>query len=140
MNRLLRPLRRSLRARLVAYFLLLSIVTVLVVGSIVYVRATDDLTSSVYDRLQAVVGLKASQLGSFTDEQTRNVIFVSVIPGLGDQTQTFLDPTADAAARSAAEAALRQMLAVDVAQTADAAEIYIVDLDGTVRLSTLPQD
>jgi PAS domain S-box-containing protein len=139
-KRLLRPLRRSLRARLVAYFLLLSTVTVVVVGSIVYVRAQSDLTSSVYDRLEAVVGLKASELSSFIDEQTRNVIFVSVIPGLGDQTRTFLDPQADPDAKSAAEAALRQMLAVDVAQTADAEEIYVVDLDGTVRLSTLPQD
>ena len=140
MRRLLRPLRRSLRARLVAYFLLLSGVTVLIVGSIVYVRATNDLTSSVYDRLDAVAGLKASQLGSFLDEQTRNVVFVAVIPGVGDDTRTFLDPAAGASARAAAEADLRQILATDVAQTADAEEIYIVDLSGVVRLSTLPQD
>ncbi len=140
MRRLFRPLRRSLRARLVAYFLLLSSVTVLIVGSIVYVRATNDLTSSVYDRLSAVAGLKASQLGSFIDEQTRNVVFVAVIPGVGDDTRTFLDQAADPAARSTAEANLRQVLATDVAQTADAEEIYIVDLGGVVRLSTLPQD
>jgi len=140
MRRLFGPLRRSLRARLVAYFLLLSSVTVLIVGSIVYVRATNDLTSSVYDRLDAVAGLKASQLGSFIDEQTRNVVFVAVIPGVGDDTRTFLDPTADPTARATAEANLRRMLATDVAQTADAEEIYIVDLAGVVRLSTLPQD
>ena len=37
-----------------AYFLLLSTVTVVVVGAIVYVRATGDLTAAVYERLDAV--------------------------------------------------------------------------------------
>ena len=139
-QRLLRPLRRSLRAKLVAYFLLLSIVTVLVVGSIVYVRATGDLTSSVYDRLGAVSALKASQLNTWIDEQTRNVVFVAVIPGVGDDARTFLDPSIDAAARSAAEERLRNVLATVVAQTSDAEEIYITDLNGIVRLSTLASD
>jgi PAS domain S-box-containing protein len=136
-RRLLRPLRRSLRARLVGYFLLLSTVTVLIVGAIVYVRATDDLRTSVYDRLEAVAGLKAAALNSWIDEQSRNVVFVGVMPGVGDDTRTFLDPAADSASRSAAEARLRAVLATVVAQTADAEEIFIIDLDGTIRLSTL---
>ncbi len=68
------PLRRSLRARLVASFLLVSAITVVVVGAVVYVRATDDLTASVYDRLDAVVGIKADALDRWIDEQTRNVV------------------------------------------------------------------
>ena len=71
------PLRRSLRARLVASFLIVSAITVLVVGAVVYVRATDDLTSSVYDRLDAVAGIKADALDRWIDEQTRNVVFVT---------------------------------------------------------------
>jgi hypothetical protein len=139
-RRLFGPVRRSLRAKLVAYFLLLSTVTVLVVGSIVYVRATGDLTSSVYDRLGAVSALKASQLNSWIDEQTRNVVFVAVIPGVGDDARTFLDPSIDAATRSTAEERLRNVLATVVAQTSDAEEIYIADLNGIVRLSTLASD
>ena len=139
-RRFLSPIRRSLRAKLVAYFLLLSTVTVLVVGSIVYVRATGDLTSSVYDRLGAVSALKASQLNSWIDEQTRNVVFVAVIPGVGDDARTFLDPSIDGATRSAAEDRLRNVLATVVAQTSDAEEIYITDLNGIVRLSTLASD
>jgi hypothetical protein len=50
-------LRRSLRTRLVASFLALSAVTVLVVGATVYARATSDLTTSVFDRLDAVAGI-----------------------------------------------------------------------------------
>jgi len=39
-TRISRPWRRSLRSRLVAYFVLLSAVTILAVGGVVYVRAT----------------------------------------------------------------------------------------------------
>src|SRR5688500_8731993 len=75
-NRFVAPFRRSLRTRLVGYFLALSTVTVLVVSAITYVRATSDLTSSVYDRLDAIAGLKAEALDRWIDEQIRNVVFV----------------------------------------------------------------
>ncbi|HET7496543.1 MAG TPA: hypothetical protein VFJ80_13980, partial [Candidatus Limnocylindrales bacterium] len=57
-----RPWRRSLRTRLVAYFFLLSAITVLVVGAIAYFRATDDLTRAVYDRLDSVAANKRDSL------------------------------------------------------------------------------
>jgi PAS domain S-box-containing protein len=136
-SRLLRPFRRSLRARLVGYFLALSTVTVLVVGTIVYARATSDLTTSVYERLDAVAGLKADALDRWIDEQSRNVVFVGVMPGVGDDAREFLDPASPSSAREAAEERLRQILAIVVSQTADAEEIFILDLDGTIRISTL---
>ena len=136
-RRLLGPFRRSLRARLVGYFLALSTITVLVVGAIVYWRATNDLTASVYERLDAVAGLKADALDRWIDEQSRNVVFVGVMPGVGDDGRVFLDPAGPPAARQAAEERLRQVLATVVSQTADAEEILILDLDGTIRMSTL---
>jgi signal transduction histidine kinase/DNA-binding response OmpR family regulator len=134
---LLRPFRRSLRARLVGSFLLLSIVTVGVVGAVVYVRATDDLTESIFERLDAIAGIKADALDRWVDEQSRNVVFVGVMPGVGDDARDYLDEATNAADRAAAEERLRAVLRTVVSQTADAEEIYILDLDGTVRLSTL---
>src|SRR3954465_15635662 len=133
------PWRRSLRARLVAYFLLLSTITVLVVGAAVYQRATTDLTASVYDRLEAVAGIKADALERWITEQQRNIVFVGVLPGVGDDARDYLDDTVPAADRAAAEARLRTVLATVVAQTADAQEIYVADLDGTIRISTLAE-
>ncbi|MBI2763236.1 MAG: response regulator [Chloroflexi bacterium] len=139
-RRIVWPWRRSLRARLVAYFLLLSTVTVLVVGAVVYVRATGDLTNAIYDRLDAVAALKADALGRWIDEQSRNVVYVGSIPGFGDDARDFLDPAVGAGARDAAATRLRTDLATVVSQTADAEEIFILDLSGTIRLSTLAQD
>ena len=133
-----RRIRLGLRGRLVGYFLLLSGVTVLVVSVVAYVRATDDLTSAIYERLDAVAENKTASLSRWLDEQTRNVVFVGALPGFGDDTRTFLDPAASEADRSAAEARLREVLATVVTQTADAQELMILDLDGTVRLSTVP--
>jgi hypothetical protein len=73
-DRLSRPWRRSLRSRLVAYFVILSAITILVVGGVVYLRATDDLTHGIYDRLDAVAANKADALNRWIDEQTRNVV------------------------------------------------------------------
>jgi PAS domain S-box-containing protein len=134
---MLRPIRRSLRARLVAYFLVLSTITVTVVGLAVYVRASNDLTASIYDRLDAVAGIKADALARWIAEQQRNVVFIGVMPGVGDDARDLLDPTTGTASRDAAAARLRDVLARVVGQTADAQEIYITDLDGTIRLSTV---
>jgi PAS domain S-box-containing protein len=133
------PWRRSLRARLVAYFLLLSTVTVLVVGVAVYVRATNDLTSAVYDRLEAVASVKADSLERWIDEQTRNLVYVGSIPGFGDDARTFLEAKTDSTASDGAETRLRTELATIVSKTADAEEIIVLDLDGNIRLSTLSQ-
>jgi len=129
--------RRSLRARLVAYFLALSTVTVLVVGAVVYARATADLTASVFDRLDAVAGIKADALDRWIDEQSRNVVFVGVMPGVGDDVAAYLAAATPPADRDSAEKRLRTVLDTVVQQTADAEEIYVLDLEGTIRISTL---
>ena len=91
-----------------------------------------------YDRLDAVAGIKADALDRWIDEQSRNVVFVGVMPGVGDDARAFLDPeTAGARTGAAPRSGCGHVLATFVAQTADAEEIYILDLDGTIRLSTL---
>src|SRR6476659_2742777 len=125
-DRLSRPWRRSLRSRLVAYFVILSAITILVVGGVVYLRATDDLTHGIYDRLDAVAANKADALNRWIDEQTRNVVYVGSIPGFGDDARAFLDPAGTADARTAAGDRLREDLHQVVTGTADAEEIFIL--------------
>jgi PAS domain S-box-containing protein len=133
------PWNRSLRVRLVAYFLLLAGVTVAIVGAVVYVRATDDLMRSVFERLEAVAEVKADSLDRWIDEQRRNVVFVGSIPGLGDDARVYLGESASPGERDAAREPLEKTLGVVVQQTSDAQEFLILDLDGTVRLSTRPE-
>ena len=89
-----------------------------------YLRATDDLTHGIYDRLDAVASNKADALNRWIDEQTRNVVYVGSIPGFGDDARAFLDATGTADARTVAGERLRQDLHQVVTGTADAEEIF----------------
>ena len=80
--------------------------------------------------------IKADALDRWVDEQSRNVVFVGVVPGVGDDARTFLDDRRRPRRGPGAGDRLREILDTVVSKTADAEEIYILDLDGNVRLST----
>ncbi len=131
--------RRSLQAKLVLSFVFLSAVTVAIVGLLVYVRATDDLTRSVVDRLAAVAVVKADSLDRWVDEQRRSTVFLGFVPGFGDDARAMLDDALAGPERENAGARLARTMDVAVRQTSDAQELLILDLDGTIRISTRPE-
>ena len=136
---------RNLVARLVLTFLALSLVMVAVVGTISYLRARDSLQTSVFDRLTGAQQLKADSLDRWIDEQRRNVVFVGGLlggfrtrtgvqtSGLGGAVREVLSSGDDVAARRN----VRSVLDYVVAQTADAQELLVLDLDGRVVVSTV---
>ena len=132
-------LRRSLVARLVVSFLALSVLMVAIVGGVAYLRARAALESSVFDRLEAVAADRAVALDSWIDEQQRNVVFVGLMPGVGDDARITLDEGAATADRTRAHDELASVLETVIRETSDAQELFILDLDGTVRVSTRPE-
>jgi PAS domain S-box-containing protein len=131
-------LRRSLRARLVAYFLLLSALTLTVVAAAVYARATSDLTTSVFDRLTAVADVKSEALDGWIDDQRAAITFLGRLPGFGDDAGAFLAADTASGERAAAHDRLAATMHAVADRTAEAQEVLILDLDGVVRLSTRP--
>jgi signal transduction histidine kinase/HAMP domain-containing protein/ActR/RegA family two-component response regulator len=144
--------RRSLVARLVLTFLILSVVMVAVVGSVSYLRARDALESSVFARLDTAAAQKSDSLDRWIDEQRRNVVFVAGLLGgyeggrysggageLNQSVQELLsgDPTR-ARARGPHDAVV-SVLDYTVSQTADAEEFLVLDLDGRIVASTTPE-
>ena len=134
--------RRSLLARLVLTFLALSLLMVAIVGTVSYLRARDSLETSVYDRLSGAEQLKADSLDRWIDEQRRNVVFAAGLlggfesgtsSGLGGATLEVLGRSPTASAR----ASVRTVLNYVVSQTADAQELLVLDLDGTVVVSSV---
>ena len=128
--------KTSLMARLVGYFLLLSLATVTLVGLIAYMRARDALQQSVFDRLVAVATLKEDELNRWIDAQRRDVVFIAWLPEVRTQAGLLLgDPTSDPTYQ-AAYALLTEYLKFVVTSTSDSAELFILDLDGNIVLST----
>jgi len=135
--------RRSLMARLVASFLILSVLMVAVVGIVAYLRAKSSLEGTVFDRLEAASELKADSLDRWIDEQRRNVVFVAGLLGGYETGGGVADLNVDAARLldapddRAAHEAVSGLLAYVVSKTADAQEFLMLDLDGRIVVSTV---
>ena len=140
--------RRSLVARLVLTFLILSVVMVGVVGTVSYIRARDALRDSAFARLETAADQKADSLDRWVDEQRRSVVFTAGLLGgyYGHQNTTsavrtgraseLLDDRATAAERRQAHRSVVDTLGYVVSQTADAEEFLVLDLQGKVVAST----
>jgi signal transduction histidine kinase/HAMP domain-containing protein/ActR/RegA family two-component response regulator len=132
-------LRRSLMARMVGTFLVLSIVMVAIVCLVTYDRAKTSLESSVYLRLGAVADAKTAALDSWVADQQRNLVFVGTLPQVGAEAQVLRSPTSTPARKREAKAALSNQFAQVIRQTTDAQELMLLDLDGRITVSTVPQ-
>jgi signal transduction histidine kinase/HAMP domain-containing protein len=128
--------KKSLIARLVGYFLLLSLVTVSLVGFVAFTQAREALKQSVFDRLNAVAALKEDELNRWIDDQRRDVVFIAWLPELRVQAGSLLSHPESDLEYQAAYAILTEYLKFVVTSTSDSAELSILDLDGNIVLST----
>ena len=131
-------LSRSLMARLVGTFLVLSIIMVGIVCVVTYYRAKASLESSVYLRLGAVADAKTNALDSWVADQQRNLVFVGTLPQIDHESETLLAHRSTPAERQRARVALRQQLTSVVNRTTDAQELLLLSPTGTVAVSTVP--
>jgi PAS domain S-box-containing protein len=128
--------KKSLMARLVIYFLLLSLATVVLVGVIAFIQAREALKTSVYERLNAVATLKEDELNRWVNDQLRDVVFIGQIPLVQAHGEALfnhpkIDPT-----YKIAYAALSQYLDSIIAGKPGLQEIFILDQAGQVIIST----
>lgn len=67
------PFRRSIRSRLIVWFLVLSLIPLTVTGTLVYLEARNILKQQAFDKLVAIRGIKASQVNAFFEERQRDL-------------------------------------------------------------------
>jgi signal transduction histidine kinase len=136
MQRLVHFWNNSLIGRLVGYFLLLSLPTVALVAYVAYFQATDTLKQSVFDRLDAVASLKEDGLNRWVDDQRRDVVFIAWLPEVRTQAGSLLSQPGPSPVYQTAYDVLSEYLKFVVTSTSDSEELFILDLDGSVALST----
>lgn len=130
-------LRKSLMARLVSYFLLLSLITVSITGYIAYIRATDALQDSIYNRLNAVAALKEEELNRWVQEQRQRVIFISRLPDIWSHTELLTRYDEDDAEYQVGYLYLSHFFSSIPSTMSDLQEIFILgDEGGKVLVST----
>lgn len=128
--------KKSLMARLVSYFLLLSLLTVSLVGYLTYVRATEALKQSIFSRLDAVATLKEDGLNRWVDDQRRDVVFIAWLPEVRTQAGVLLSYATTTPDYQGAYTVLTEYLRFVVTSTSDSAELFLLDLNGDIVLST----
>jgi len=127
-----RLLRRSLLARIVAYFLVLGSLVVLALGVVSYFFITGSARASVAGQLEALATVKDQALRRWVDENRRRVLLLTQLPGVRR--------TAAAAVRGDAAAAsdLRVLLRLTTAQWPELSELLLLsEPGGLVVCSTI---
>ena len=128
--------RRNLTARLICMFLLFSLLIVSLVGSIAYFQATQSLTRSVYDRLDAVATIKEDGLNNWVEDQTQNVVMIAGLPGIRKQSSLLFSSPNSSLERKQAYSELASFLSQVVSRMIYTDEIFIIDMNGTIAVSS----
>jgi PAS domain S-box-containing protein len=128
--------KKSLMARLVIYFLLLSTATVGLVGYIAFIQAKEALKESVFDRLNAVVTLKEDELNRWVNDQLRDVLFIAQIPLIKAQGEALFNLPKSGTEYQAAHNILSQYLDSIIADKPGLQEMFILNQDGKIIVST----
>lgn len=130
--------KKSLTARLVGFLLFLSLLAVGLVGYIIFQRAREALSQSAVHQLEAVASLKEDELGRWLDDQRRNLVFTASLPEVQVQAGLLLGLTEVDAQYAETHAALTEYLQFVMTNSSDATEVFILDLQGNIVLSTNP--
>jgi signal transduction histidine kinase/DNA-binding response OmpR family regulator/HAMP domain-containing protein len=128
--------KKSLTARLVGFFLLLSLVTVSLVGYIAFVRAREALKQSVVDRLETVANLKEDEFNRWVDDQRRNIVFIAWLQEVRAEAGILSSRPQSGIEYQVAYNALSKNLKYIVDHGFDSAEYLILDINGKVIVST----
>ncbi len=131
-----KPWNRSLRARLVGHFLVLSLLIVALAGYLAFVNARRALERSVFDRLEVVASLEEDQLRRWVKSQRQEVVFLASLPGLRGEAATLLDDSSESR-RDVAHRRLRELLSSAVNLKPGLKEISLLsDAGGEIFVST----
>lgn len=128
--------RKSLVVRLVIYFLFLSLITLGIVGVVTFIRARNTLEESVFEQLNAIATLKEKELNRWVEDQRLNILFIARAPEVRANAPTVITERESYSDYQAARDALDQYLLIAVAGRPELTEIFILDEEGTVILST----
>ena len=128
--------KKRLLLQLVAYFSVLSIVTVLVVAVSANTRSRDALRKSVIDRLAVATSLKESQVNQWVDNQRRDVILMTQLPDLIVNSEITFTKDRESPEYKAAVDALQKFMADVSTVKPNIRQISILTNNGITIVST----
>jgi PAS domain S-box-containing protein len=128
--------KKRLLLQLVAYFSVLSIVTVLVVAVSANTRSRDALRKSVIDRLAVATSLKEAQVNQWVDNQRRDVILMTQLPDLISNSEITFTKERESPEFKAAVESLQKFMADISTVKPNIRQISILTNNGITIVST----
>ena len=128
--------KRSLVARLVFYFLFLSLITVVLLGSIAFLQARRALEVSIVDRLGVAAALEADALSQWVEDQRQEFLFLAELPAVRQQLARLVDEDASADDRQAAREVLARAFAMAIHRHNEWQEVFVLSGKSEILLST----
>jgi signal transduction histidine kinase len=127
---------RSLLARLISSFLLLSLVMTGVAGVVAFVQANDTLEASVIERLRVAALARQDELDVWVDTQANDLTFVARWEEVLQSTSTLMTAEPTSLDYQVAYTRLAETLRDVVVRRPDFDEVFILKNNGTVAVSS----
>lgn len=137
MKKLPQRLQESkIQTRLITYYVIFAITTVVLVVYFAYSQAEESLRASVQDKLETVARLKVDFLNQWMDEHQNNAVLLASLPELRRLSGTVLDSSSSPADRNQATTELTRLVTVITQRATDFQDVQILDQDGRIVIST----
>jgi signal transduction histidine kinase/DNA-binding response OmpR family regulator len=128
-----------LTTKVASSFLLLSLLTVAVVGSVAFVKARHALKSAAFDRLSVTATLKEGEITRWFEEQERDFFLITQFPDIQSNLAQILEQNLTDPDTQAAHDDLSNYLREIATIKANFKELFVVDRTNKVILSTNQQ-
>ena len=125
----------SLTTKIASYFLLLSLITVSIVGGVAYFQARGALKQAALDRLNVAATLKEQEIARWFEDRQRDFLQTTQMPDVQSNLNILLN-SSDAQAKQQAYQILTQYLARINQIKPSLREISILDRSNKIILST----
>jgi len=130
-------LKRSLKAKIVAYFWILSILVIAGLGAVAYSRSTNTLEQEVSTRLEIVANEREHRLSQFVESQERNLVTITLLPAVRGAAEQLLASKVNTVAYNASYDTLRRLLASLTFRYSEFGDIlFLSPRDGEIFFST----
>ena len=131
--------QQSLTAKVANYFLLLSLLTVGVVGSVAYLRAKNALRTAAFERLRVAATLKEAEINRWFEDQQRDFLLTTQLPDVQANLKILLGKTTTEEDYQTAYTILSKYLLEGVKIKPNLHEIFILDRSNKIIFSTNKQ-
>ncbi len=129
--------KKSLMARLVSYFLLLSLMTVGVVSYIAFFNAREALKQAIFQQLRVAATAREDELNRWVRDQSNDIFFITQWPGVQSAAATLMQNEEDTPVYQTAYTDLLQTFRMVTIRRPDLQEILLLtDVGGKAVVAT----